>query len=147
MATQATYDDVNLILRLYDLRREGKMREARKWFISSFKARTTEEWNALCPLGSEENAYFRMVVTYWDMAASFVTDGVLNETLFFKNCREALYVWERVRDLVPSIRGTYKDPTYLKNLETVSQSFIRYLNAQDPGIYSAFSERVRAIFK
>lgn len=147
MATQATYDDVNLILKLYDLRREAKMREARKWFISSFKARTMDELNALCPMGSEENAYYRMVVTYWDMAASFVTGGVLNDTLFFQDCREALYVWERVRDVLPSVRATFKDPTYLKNLESVSQAFIQYLNSQNLEIYPVFSERVRAIFK
>ncbi len=145
--TQATYDDVNLILRLYDLRREERMRKARRWFIGSFNARTWNELNALCPIGSEENASYRMVVSYWDMAASFVTSGVLNETLFFQSNREALYVWERVRDVVPSVRAEFKDPLFLRQLETVAQSFIECLNKQGPDVYPAFSKRVRAIFK
>jgi hypothetical protein len=143
MTVQATYDDVNLILKLYELRREEKMRKARGWFISSFHARTLDEFNALCPQGSEENAYFRMVTSYWDMAASFVCGGVLNESLFFQSNREMLYVWERVRDIVPQIRELMKDPTAFRGFETVARSFAAYLNNQAPGVYEAFSARVR----
>ena len=79
MEVQATYDDVNLVLRLYELRREAKLREARKWLGSSFNARTMEEFATLCPRGSEADAYFRMVTGYWEMVASFITSGVLNQ--------------------------------------------------------------------
>jgi hypothetical protein len=53
---RATYDDVNLVLRLYEMRREDRLREARKWFAGSFKVKTLEEFTALCPPGSEANA-------------------------------------------------------------------------------------------
>lgn len=142
MATQSTYDDVNLILKLYDLRREEKLRQARKWFVTSFYARTLEEFDALCPQGSEENAYFRMLVTYWDMAASFITNGVLNETLFYQSGRELLFVWERVRDLVPQIRKKTKDTNAFKNLETIGNSFAAYVKNQSPEAYEAFLNRV-----
>ena len=52
----ATFDDVNLILKLYDLRREPRLREARRWFTGSFKARTLDDFNALCPAGVCEGA-------------------------------------------------------------------------------------------
>lgn len=143
MATQATYDDVNLVLKLYELRREEKLRQARQWFVSAFKVKTMEDFNSVCPMGSDQNAYFRMVVSYWDMAASFITSGVLNETLFYQNSRELLFVWERIRDVVCRIRETFKDPTYLRNLEAVADSFIVYLDRQEKGIYPAFSARVR----
>jgi hypothetical protein len=143
METHATYDDVNLILRLYDLRREARLRQARAWFGSSFKVRSMEELLALCPMGSDENASFRMVVSYWEMVASFITGGVLNEKLFFQSGRELLFVWERVRDLLPQLRETYKDAGYLKNLETVAANFIAWMNTQAPGSYEAFSTRVR----
>lgn len=145
MQTRATYDDVNLILRLYELRRETKMRQARDWFAKSFNARTLEEFEKLCPQGSEENAYFRMVVTYWDMVASFITSGVLNEELFFQSGRELLFVWEKIRDLVPQAREVSKDPTALRNLETVANSFINWMNAQSPEAHTAFTARVRAM--
>ncbi|HYM09157.1 MAG TPA: hypothetical protein VEU62_00420 [Bryobacterales bacterium] len=140
---QATYDDANLILRLYDLRREEKMRQAREWFGKSFHARTGEEVAALCPPGSEANAYYRMVVSYWDMAASFVTSGVLNEDLFYESGRELLFVWERVRELVPGMREIYKAPSFAKNLETVAHSFIERMNRESPGSYEVFSKMVR----
>ena len=77
-SSQATYDDANLLLKLYELRREDKMREARAWFVSNFKPKSVDEMLQLCPPGSAENAKMRQVITYWDMAASFVASGVLN---------------------------------------------------------------------
>ena len=96
----------NLILRLYEMRREDRLREARKWFTGSFKVKTFEEFQALCPPGSEPNASYRMVITYWEMVASFLTSGVLNAELFYQSGRELLLVWERVRDIVPAMRET-----------------------------------------
>src|ERR1044072_1880294 len=109
MATQATYDDANLILRLYDIRREEKLREAREWFSKNFKASTMEEVQKIAPMGSKENAYVRMVSSYWDMAASFVTAGVLNKELFFQSNGEMLFVWERMRKFVPDFRAAFKN--------------------------------------
>src|SRR5271165_5299484 len=99
--TQATYDDANLILRLYELRREDKLRQAREWFAENCKVKSPEELMQLAPPGSKENAYVRMVVSYWEMACSFVTAGVLNQDLFFQSNGECLFVWERVRELIP----------------------------------------------
>lgn len=140
---QATYDDVNLILRLYDMRREPRLRQAREWFSKSFRAKTLQEFETLCPAGSEPNAFARMVITYWEMVASFVTAGVLNEELFFQSGRELLFVWERVRDMLPSYRTGINDPAAWKNLEIVAGSFIAFLKKNNPGAYEAFSKRVR----
>ena len=140
---RATYDDVNLVLRLYEMRREDRLREARKWFAGSFKVKTFEEFTALCPPGSEANASYRMVTTYWEMAASFLTSGVLNAELFYQSGRELLFVWERVRDIVPTLRETYKHPRELKNLEDAATGYIAWWNAHAPGAYDAFSKRVR----
>lgn len=139
----ATYDDVNLILHLYEMRREERMRQARAWFAGSFKVRTFDEFNALCPAGSEANASYRMVTSYWEMVASFITRGVLNQELFFQSGRELLYVWERMRDLLPKIREANNDSAYLRNLETVATAFIAWMNTNAPGSYDAFSKRVR----
>src|ERR1035438_6370908 len=84
MSTQATYDDANLCLRLYELRREEKLREARAWFAGNFAPTTVEEMMKLAPPGSQENAYMRMVASYWEMAAAFVTAGVLNQGMFLQ---------------------------------------------------------------
>ena len=142
-APRATYQDVDLILRLYEMRREARMREARRWFASHFKVKTLEEFNVVCAPGSEPNASYRMLTSYWEMVASFVTNGVLNEELFFQSNREFLFVWERVRDVVPELRKAFSSPIELKNLETVSDAYIRWWNHRAPGAYEAFSKRVR----
>ena len=138
-----TYDDVKLILKLYDMRREARMREARKWFGSYFKAKTFEEFNALCPPGSEPNASYRMLTSYWEMVASFITNGVLHQELFFEGNREFLFVWERVRDVVPELRKAFGNPIELKHLELISEAYIQWWSAQAPAAYEAFSKRVR----
>ena len=139
----ATYDDANLILKLYDMRREPKLREARAWFTANFKVKTLEEFQKLCPPGSETNASYRMVTTYWEMVASFITAGILHRELFYQSGRELLLVWERVRDLMPEIRQSYKHANELKNLESAAQGYIAWWNAQTPGAYEAFSKRIR----
>jgi len=140
---RATYDDVNLIVKLYDMRREERMRQARAWFVASFRAKTMEEFASICPPGSEQNASFRMVVSYWEMVASFLTTGVLNAELFYQSGRELLFVWERLRDLAPSFREQYKHQYEYKNLEAAAKTYIDWWTTQAPGAYEAFTARVR----
>jgi hypothetical protein len=140
--SQATYDDANLLLRLYEIRRETKMREARAWFVANFKPKSLADVQELCPPGSENNARMRMVLSYWDMAASFITAGVLNPELFFANNREMLLIWVRVRNLIPEMRAAYKDPANSENLEAVGQQYIAYLERTSPGAFEAFKARV-----
>jgi hypothetical protein len=140
---KATYDDAKLILQLYEMRREPRLREARKWFTASFKPKSYDDFTAMCPPGSEPNASYRMVVTYWEMVASFLTSGVLHPELFYQSGREMLFVFERVRDILPALRDAYKHPRELKNLEDASVAFIAWWKQQAPGSHEAFTARVR----
>jgi hypothetical protein len=142
MVTKPSYDDVNLILRLYEMRREEKMRTARDWFAQNFHFHTLEEFNRSCPPSSSMNAYARMVMSYWEMAASFITSGVLNQELFFQSGTELLFVWVRVRELIPQMREAYKNPNNFQNLETVANAFIKWLDGRGPETFAAFATRV-----
>ncbi len=144
MKTCGTYDDVKLILRLYELRREAKLREAREWFFKSFHVKTLDDLNELCPLGSETNAFYRMVVSYWEMVGSFVTNGVLHKELFFESGRELLFVWVRIRHVLPAVREAQKDPKAFGNLETVANDFIEWWKGRAPEAYDGFVERISA---
>jgi hypothetical protein len=145
---QATYEDVNLILRLYELRRDDKMREARQWFTSTFKPiSTVEEFNKACPPGSAPNAYFRMVTSYWEMTASFVNQGVLNEELFFQSGGELLLVWEKIKDLVPVLRQARRNQRLYHNLEAVAAKMARYMNSNSPESYDAFAMMVKQMVR
>jgi len=139
----ATYDDANLLLRLYELRREEKLRAARDWFAKNFHSSTLEEMQKLCPMGSQENAYLRMVTGYWDMAASFVTSGVLHQDLFAQSSREMLFVWTRISDIIPAWREVSKNPDIVKNMETVADAMIE--EEKRKGSYDAFCNMVRGM--
>jgi len=142
MDNQATYDDVNLIIKLYELRRDDRLREARKWF-GGLKVKTLAELQAACPPGSEQDASVRMVTSYWEMAASFITSGVLNQELFQQSGGELLFVWTKIQDMVPELRKTFNNPKYLSNLETVAKAMIDNLNRGNPKAYEAFAARVK----
>ena len=143
MTDKPTYDDANLILRLYELRREEKLRQAREWFAQQFKpAKTIEELMAQCPPGSQANSFYRMVTSYWDMAASFVTTGVLNQEMLLQSAGELLFVWTKAKDVTPHMRKLFANPKYLANLETVGNAAIARMNESDPKAYETFVERV-----
>jgi hypothetical protein len=141
-APTSTYDDVNLLLRLYDMRREERMRTARSWFTANFGASSMEEFVKICPVGSEENASYRMVTSYWEMVASFITSGVLSRDIFFQNTRELLLVYLRIQNLLPAIREMYKDPFAMHNLEAVAKEYMEWMNNRAPGSFEAFAGRV-----
>lgn len=140
-----THEDANLILRLYELRREPRMRQARDWFARSFRPKTVEEFQALCPPGSEGNTSYRMFATYWEMAASLVVHRTLDREMFFESNQELLFLWERVRELLPQLRETYKNPMLLKNVEQVAGWFIDWWEARAPGAHDSFAARISQI--
>lgn len=115
----ATHHDAHLILELYDLRREERMRAAREWFIQKFAPKSLDDVRAL-GAGSPENASYRMVTTYWDMAASFVASGILDADLFLESGGEMLVVWAKLEAIVPAIRREL-NPRLLVNVEKVIQ--------------------------
>ncbi len=137
--SKATYDDVNLILRLYDMRREEKLRAARTWYVTNFKPKNMAEMAKLAGPGSDGNANFRQAISYWEMVASFVTAGVLNEELLFQNTRELLLFWLRIKPVVKEVREVQKDPNAWKNLETVAEAFAKYMG---PEAFEAFAARM-----
>jgi hypothetical protein len=112
-----TYEDAALVLRLYELRREEKLRAAREWFRAKFFPQTFEELKAVMLGTGVENTHYRMATSYWEMAASFVAQGVLHPELFFDSSGEALFVWAKLAPFVAQIRAEYQSPRLLANLE------------------------------
>ncbi len=101
---QATPADAELILKLYDLRRETLMREARN-FIFGFMPQTIDDVMAIVSdFSTKENAYLRQVVGYWSMAASLVLRGALNEDLARDNFQELLFVYARLEPFLAEVR-------------------------------------------
>ncbi|MFN0169959.1 MAG: hypothetical protein ACKV22_26345 [Bryobacteraceae bacterium] len=142
MSRPASHEDANLILRLFEERREPRMRHARDWFVRNFRYKTVKEFFDACPLGSEENASARMVGSYWEMVASFITSGILHEELFFQSGRELVLCYLRLRPILAEMREANKDPFLYTNLETVAKRFEEYATARAPEAFAAFAQRV-----
>ncbi|MFP5261722.1 MAG: hypothetical protein ACLGJB_07430 [Blastocatellia bacterium] len=110
----AKYESADLILKLYEARREETMRKARDWFIT-FMPNSAQDVTAVF-LGPD-SAYFRMVTTYWDMAASFVNNGAIDEQMFNDANGEQMAVFAKIEPFIEELRSIYNAPEYLKNLE------------------------------
>jgi hypothetical protein len=117
----AKYDDANLILRLYEIRREEAMRRARVWFITEFNPEKIED--IMDVLMGQHSGDFRMVASYWDMAAAFVNYGAIDEAMFNDINTEHVAIYAKLEPFLADIRAMPGVPPYLylKNLEPLIQ--------------------------
>ena len=109
------------ILKLYELRSEETMRKARNWFARGFHPESTQD--ILSALVGEHSAEFRMVASYWDMAAAFVEFGAINDEMFNAINTEHVLVYAKLQPFLAEIRAMPGIPPflYLKHLEPVVQ--------------------------
>jgi hypothetical protein len=109
-------EEAELILKLYDLRREPVMREARNWFFS-FNPQSPQDF--LDVLTSDKSAYYRMVISYWDMAASLVNNGAIDAKMFNDANGEQIFVYARMEPFLGDLRREMGNPDFLAHLEKV----------------------------
>jgi hypothetical protein len=118
----ATAADAELILRLYDLRRETEMRKARHWFTFEFWPAGFEDvQRILLARGTEENRYCRQVCSFWDMACSLVVRGALHPDLFYDSNGEAYFTYAKIKPYLPQIREMMS-PEFFVNVERVVEA-------------------------
>ena len=110
------HEDADLILKLYDLRREATMREARNWL---FTFNPTSIQDMMTTLMGDHSGHFRMVVTYWDMACALVNNGAIDETLFNQTNGEHIFVYMKIEPVLQELRTMFDNPDFCKNLETL----------------------------
>jgi hypothetical protein len=122
MSKKPTTSDAHLVLELYDLRREAEMRKARNWWGAEFFPQSADDVMKVAFLmGSQENNWFRQVAGYWNMAASFVLLGVLNEELFLQPSisGEMFLIFAKVQPHLKELREKIGDPNLFLNIEKV----------------------------
>lgn len=110
------YKDADLILKLYDLRREKTMREARNWFFT-FNPQGPQDF--IDVLTSDKSGLYRMVVSYWDMACSLVNNGAIDMEMFSDANGEHLFVYAKLEPFLPGLREAMGSPQMLAHLEKV----------------------------
>jgi hypothetical protein len=111
------YESARLNLELFKLRREPMLREARAWFLADFNPETVEDLVRL--IGDERNASFRMVLGYWDMAASMVSTGAIESKAFLAAHGEVFLTFAKIHPFLEQMRAASGEPEFCKHLEDV----------------------------
>ena len=109
------YESATLLVRLYELRRETAMREARTWYARSFAPASVDD--VLATVNGPNSAQFRMVTSYWEMAASFVNHGAIDADMFNESNGEHLLVFAKIQPFLADYRTRTNSPKHLAALE------------------------------
>jgi hypothetical protein len=112
-------DDVNLVLRLYELRREDEMRKARK-FVMGFTPKSLADLQAVMSWEHPENAHFRQCLSYWEMVADFAARGLLHPEMFAAHCGEGIICYVKFEPFRDEVRKV--NPRFLHNLQRAVES-------------------------
>jgi hypothetical protein len=110
------HEDADLILKLYDLRREATMREARNWFFSFNPTTAAEYMDAMM---GEHSGHLRMVISYWEMAATLVNHGAIDEQMFNETNGEHIFIFAKIEPILDELRQQWNQPEMLKNFEAL----------------------------
>lgn len=114
------FESAQLILKLFELRREPVLREARTWFLREFHPDTIADVHAA--LASARNPHYRMVIGYWDMACSLVVHGAIDRQMFLDANGEVFATFAKLQPLLPEVRQVAFQPGFARHIEEVVMS-------------------------
>jgi len=139
MSKKPTSADAQLILQLYDLRREAEIRKARNWWLVTFWPESAEDFMKVgSTLGTQENNWLRQVAGYWSMSASLVLSGAINQELFLDPSvsGEMFFIFAKVKPFLGELRTKMKNPRMFANIEKLINStkqgreWLKYVEGQ-----------------
>lgn len=119
MAGTGKPSEAELILRLYDLRREAVMRQARSFVGGTFAPESVKEFVAAIEKGGAEAGYVLQVYGYWDMVCAFVKHGLLSEALVYDTCQEMYFQYAKIQPYLAGFREEMELPEWMENLQKV----------------------------
>jgi hypothetical protein len=125
MGKKASAKDAEIILKLYDLRREPELRKARNWWLWEFSPRNVDDFLKVANApGTPENNWLRQGASYWGMAAAFVNQGLLDEDLFLRPAcsGEMFFIFAKVYPFLTELREKLGDPEVFRDVEKVIAS-------------------------
>jgi hypothetical protein len=138
-----THEQARLLLELFDLRREARLRQAREWFVPFCQAQSFEEVMQKFPPASTEGINIRMLTSYWEMAAGLVNRGLIDEDLFFENGGELWVVYDRIKAWLPGQRAAFKNPHNFANLEKLAKRYEEWQEKRAPGAIAATRQMIQ----
>lgn len=117
--SKSSIDQAELILHLYELRREPVMRQARSYVGGPFKPASADEFIDCIKKGDQNTAYILQVFGYWDMLCAFVLHGALTEALVYDTCQEMYFQYAKIQPHVKTFRREMNLPEWMQNIEKV----------------------------
>lgn len=116
---KSSIQEAKLIIRLYELRREAVMRQARSYVGGGFMPTSVDDFIGLVSAGTKESGFILQVYGYWDMVAAFVLHGTVKERLVYDTCQEMYFQYAKIQPFLPGFREQMNLPEFLQNLESV----------------------------
>ncbi len=146
-STPPTHEQGQLLLQVFEERREPRLRQARDWFFRNFFAENFDEVMRLAAPGTEGGINFMMVASYWDQTCALLNYGLLHEDLFFETNGEFFGVWERIKPTIEEGRKRFSNKIFLANLEKAANRFESWIEQRSPGAVAAMREMQQQIRK
>jgi hypothetical protein len=140
MENKPTYEQAQLHLQVYEMRREARLRQARDWFFKNYFVDSMDESMRIAAPGTEGGTFTMMVFSYWDQACALLNYGLLHEDLFFETSGEFFGVWERVRPVIKEGRERWSNQLFLANVEKAANRFEAWIEKRSPGAVAKMRE-------
>ena len=153
MSKKPNAADAELILKLYDLRREAEMRKARNWWLVNFWPESAEDFAKIGgAMGTQENNWLRQAAGYWSMSASLVLSGAVNQELFLDPSvsGEMFFIFAKVKPFLADLRTKMKNPRMFVNIEKLinstkqSREWLKYVEGQLASRREAMAKSAKA---
>jgi hypothetical protein len=153
MSKKPTSADAQLILELYDLRREAEIRKARNWWLVIFWPESAEDFIKVgSAMGTQENNWLRQAAGYWSMSASLVLSGAINQELFLDPSvsGEMFFIFAKVKPFLGELRTKMKNPRMFANIEKLingtkqGREWLKYVEGQVAARRDAMAKTAKA---
>jgi hypothetical protein len=153
MAKKPTATDAELILKLYDLRRETEIRKARNWWLVNFWPESSDDFMKIgAAMGTQENNWLRQVAGYWSMVASLTLAGTINEELVLDPSfsGEMFFIFAKVKPFLGDLRAKMKNPRVFANIEKLvnrskqGREWMKFVEGQVAARREAMSKTAKA---
>jgi len=141
--TKPTYEQAQLHLQLFEMRREARLRQARDWFTKNYHVESLDDSLRIAAPGTEAGTFAMMVTSYWDQACAFLNYGLLHEGLFFETSAEFFWVWERVKPVVEGFRERFVSKLFLANVEKAAHRYETWIETRSPGHLAAMRQLMK----
>ncbi len=145
MENKPTFEQAQLQLQIYDMRRETRLREARDWFFKNYLVETVDDAMRIAAPGTEGGAFVGMVLGYWEQACALLNAGLLHEDLFFQTSGEFYGIWERSKAIVPQAREKFVYKLYMAEVEKAAKKYEAWIESRSPGHITAMREFMKQI--